>query len=172
MAIDDGCHRIHVRDLYFYGTSCCGAGPEYNSLQSTDLRLTRSRFLYAPVDGIRLKSTKQTKRGGTPYVKFENNTAEFGEGALYYKGTGARILGNYFAFNSFEQRTAYTLNNMAQRSVVAYNTLLYNGDKAGHYSWARGNIHHHNLVIGQDLCGNQPVRRVHPTILHQVISRR
>ena len=68
---------------------------------------------------------------------------------MYYKGTGARILGNYFAFNSFEQRTAYTLNNMAQRSVVAYNTLLYNGDKAGHYSWARGNIHHHNLVIGQ-----------------------
>ena len=67
---------------------------------------------------------------------------------MYYKGTGARILGNYFAFNSFEQRTAYTLNNMAQRSVVAYNTLLYNGDKAGHYSWARGNIHHHNLVIG------------------------
>ena len=57
-------------------------------------------------------------------------------------------MGNYFAFNSFEQRTAYTLNNMAQRSVVAYNTLLYNGDKAGHYSWARGNIHHHNLVIG------------------------
>ena len=68
---------------------------------------------------------------------------------MYYKGTGARILGNYFAFNSFEQRTAYTLNNMAQRSVVAYNTLLYNGDKAGHYSWARGNIHHHNLVIGR-----------------------
>ena len=149
MSIDDGCHRIHVRDLYFYGTSCCGSGPEYNSLQSTDLRLTRSRFLYAPADGIRLKSTKQTKRGGTPYVKFENNTAEFGEGALYYKGTGSRILGNYFAFNSFEQRTAYTLNNMAQRSVVAYNTLLYNGDKAGHYSWARGNIHHHNLVIGR-----------------------
>ena len=82
LSIDDGCHRIHVRDLYFYGTSCCGAGPEYNSLQSTDLRLTRSRFLYAPADGIRLKSTKQTKRGGTPYVKFENNTAEFGEGAL------------------------------------------------------------------------------------------
>jgi len=155
LSIDDGCHRIHVRDLYFYGTSCCGAGPAYNSLQSTDLRLTRSRFLYAPVDGIRLKSTKQTKRGGTPYVKFENNTAEFGEGALYYKGTGARILGNYFAFNSFEQRTAYTLNNMAQRSVVAHNTLLYNGDKAGHYSWARGNIHHHNLVIGQDFLGPQ-----------------
>ena len=97
LAIDDGCHRIHVRDLYFYGTSCCGAGPAYNSLQSTDLRLTRSRFLYAPIDGIRLKSTKQTKRGGTPYVKFENNTAEFGEGALYYKGTGSRILGNYFS---------------------------------------------------------------------------
>ena len=57
-------------------------------------------------------------------MKFENNTAEFGEGALYYKGTGSRILGNYFAFNSFEQRTAYTLNNMAQRSVVAHNTLL------------------------------------------------
>ena len=24
----------------------------------------------------------------------------------------------------------------------------------------------------QDLCGNQPVRRVHPTILHEIISRR
>ena len=80
---------------------------------------------------------------------------------MYYKGTGARILGNYFAFNSFEQRTAYTLNNMAQRSVVAYNTLLYNGDKAGHYSWARGNIHHHNLVIGQVWAGVEimPSRR-------------
>jgi hypothetical protein len=25
--------------------------------------------------------------------------------------------------------------------------------------------------LGEALCGNQPVRRVHPTILHQVISR-
>ena len=27
-------------------------------------------------------------------------------------------------------------------------------------------------AAGYDLCGNQPVRRVHPTILDQVISRR
>ena len=26
--------------------------------------------------------------------------------------------------------------------------------------------------ISPDLCGNQPVRRVHPIILHEVISRR
>ena len=30
-----------------------------------------------------------------------------------------------------------------------------------------------SIAVGGDkLCGNQPVRRVHPTILHQVISRR
>ena len=101
MSIDDGCHRIHVRDLYFYGTSCCGAGPAYNSLQSTDLRLTRSRFLYAPVDGIRLKSTKQTKRGGTPYVKFENNTAEFGEGALLCGNQPVRRVHNNSSLSHF-----------------------------------------------------------------------
>ena len=84
------------------------------------LRLTRSRFLYAPVDGIRLKSTKQTKRGGTPYVKFENNTAEFGEGALYYKGTGAS---GFWELRCPAQRGFLRSSNMAQRSVVAYNTF-------------------------------------------------
>jgi len=122
-------------------------------MDSADLRITRSRFLYAPSTGIRLKTTRRTSRGGTPYVNFENNTAEFGEAALFYKGTGSRLLGNYLAFNSFEARSPYTLDNQAQRTVVAYNTLLYNGDKAGHFSWARGHHCHHNLVIGQDYLG-------------------
>ena len=72
-----------------------------------------------------VKTTKQTKRGGTPYAAFVNNTVEFSEGALMYKGTGATIRGNYLAFNSFEARGSYTLDNMAQRSVVTDNTLLY-----------------------------------------------
>jgi hypothetical protein len=146
-SIGNASHRIHVRDMLFYGTSCCGDGPT-SEMDSADLRITRSRFLYAPVTGIRLSTTRRLSRGGTPYVNFENNTAEFGEAALFYKGTGSRIVGNYFAFNSFEARSPYTLDNKAQRSVVAYNTLLYNGDKAGHFSWARGHHCHHNLVIG------------------------
>ena len=133
--------------MLFYGTACCGDGPT-SEMDSADLRITRSRFLYAPSTGIRLKTTRRTSRGGTPYVNFENNTAEFGEAALFYKGTGSRLIGNYFAFNSFEARSPYTLDNQAQRTVVAYNTLLYNGDKAGHFSWARGHHCHHNLVIG------------------------
>ena len=53
-------------------------------MDSADLRITRSRFLYAPSTGIRLKTTRRTSRGGTPYVNFANNTAEFGEAALFY----------------------------------------------------------------------------------------
>ena len=69
--------------MLFYGTACCGDGPT-SEMDSADLRITRSRFLYAPSTGIRLKTTRRTSRGGTPYVNFANNTAEFGEAALYY----------------------------------------------------------------------------------------
>ena len=82
-SIGNASHRIHVRDMLFYGTSCCGDGPT-SEMDSADLRITRSRFLYAPSTGIRLKTTRRTSRGGTPYVNFENNTAEFGEAALFY----------------------------------------------------------------------------------------
>ena len=81
-SIGNASHRIHVRDMLFYGTSCCGDGPT-SEMDSADLRITRSRFLYAPVTGIRLSTTRRLSRGGTPYVNFENNTAEFGEAALF-----------------------------------------------------------------------------------------
>ena len=82
-SIGNASHRIHVRDMLFYGTACCGDGPT-SEMDSADLRITRSRFLYAPSTGIRLKTTRRTSRGGTPYVNFANNTAEFGEAALFY----------------------------------------------------------------------------------------
>ena len=151
--VGDASHRIFVRDAHFYGTGCCGAGPSTKSLVSQDLRVSGSRFLYAPPTGVRLRTTAQSKRGGTPFAAFLNNTVEFSEAALFYKGTGCRVVGNYLAFNSFEARGAYTLDNMAQRSVVAFNTLLYNGDKGGHFSWARGHFVYRNLVVGQDFLG-------------------
>ncbi|KAH8049135.1 hypothetical protein JL722_12135 [Aureococcus anophagefferens] len=153
VVVGDASHRVFVRDAHFYGTGCCGAGPSTKSLVSQDLRVSGSRFLYAPPTGVRLRTTAQSKRGGTPFAAFLNNTVEFSEAALFYKGTGCRVVGNYLAFNSFEARGAYTLDNMAQRSVVAFNTLLYNGDKGGHFSWARGHFVFRNLVVGQDFLG-------------------
>ena len=43
-SIGNASHRIHVRDMLFYGTSCCGDGPT-SEMDSADLRITRSRFL-------------------------------------------------------------------------------------------------------------------------------
>ena len=51
--VGDASHRVFVRDVHFYGTACCGSGPSTKSLVSRDLRVSGSRFLYAPPTGVR-----------------------------------------------------------------------------------------------------------------------
>ena len=70
--------------MLFYGTSCCGDGPT-SEMDSADLRITRSRFLYV-FDRHPPQDDAALSRGGTPYVNFENNTARFGEAAPVLQG--------------------------------------------------------------------------------------
>ena len=147
-----GANRVFVRGLHFYGAACCGAGP-VTMHNSHDLRLERNRFLYAPVSGVRLTTTARNGRGAGSFARIQGNCFEFGEAGLRYKSTGAEVLHNYWAFNSFEARGEYTVDAHAMRSLFLRNTLLYNGDKGGHFNWARGNRLLENLIIGQNFLG-------------------
>lgn len=120
--------------------------------QNYDLRVENSKWLYAP-GVVAVSSTSRNSRGGGERLTVKGCTFEFGQGSLYYSANGASISENYFAFNAFETRSPYTVDNKAIRTIFNANTLLYNGDVGGHFHWGRGHWCHHNLIIGCDFLG-------------------
>lgn len=136
-----------------------------NDDNAHDLWLERLRFLYAPAD-VAVRTRLKTSKGGGERAAVHNYSFEFGEGALYYRASGARISGNYFAFNAFEARGSYTVGiNVAKRTEFDHSTLYYNGAKGGHFNWGSGNWMYHNLVVGQLFLGPSFGASVHHTTI-------
>jgi len=140
---------LTLRGLQFLGTRFTSESPQYGD--SYHLNVARCGFLYAP-GSVDLITTRRSGRGRGRPISVTNSSFEFGRGAMFYKATNAVIIGNYFAFNSFDGGEAgtATVRNMAVRSRFEENTLLYNGDAGGHNQWGPGNVNRRNLIVGSN----------------------
>ncbi|KAK3234356.1 hypothetical protein CYMTET_55386, partial [Cymbomonas tetramitiformis] len=152
--------HVWLRNLHFFGTSCCGAvGPSEVTHRTwaanDDIRLEGCHFLYSPSE-LSLLTTERGARGSGGYLLLHNNTVAFGEkGSLYYKANGANVSQNYFLFNSLEDRNershddGFTIYSQGYRDLVEGNSLLYNGEMGGVLVWALGFNITSNLIQGQ-----------------------
>ncbi len=94
------CSRVTLKSLHFLGTTVSLKGPTEGTKVSTTLAISGCRFLYNPL-AIELETTKRRGRGAADPVLILSNVIEFGEKAVSYVASGARIEHNMLVGNGY-----------------------------------------------------------------------